>query len=139
MSKKLISTVVLVCFTASCLDAPLPAPQPSPGDTVAVLPSEEPPAVPPTFEGDVSVVASDCLDCLGSLSSVCVDETAECTASLSCNVWLECTENCVLRDGDETCHEVCDDPTHEFFTPQKMKKCSCEVCYAQCLNMCPAQ
>lgn len=108
------------------------------GDSVAVLPSEEPPGVPPTFEGEVSVGASDCLDCLGALAPVCVDEVAECTASLSCGVWLECTEGCVLRDAEEGCYAECDDPTHEFFTPQKMKKCSCEVCYTQCLNMCPA-
>jgi hypothetical protein len=139
MLKKNINLLTAL-FSTACLSPEQPLQQGSTEPAhLAVHSAQEKVEKPATVEGEVSLAAVECLDCVRSLSTVCVEEAAECSASLSCKVWTECTEGCILLDSDPSCYAACDEPTHEFFTPQKMKKCSCEICYAQCLNMCPTQ
>lgn len=128
----------ITVLIASCTDTHSTQPKNKCADTDCLAP-EEPPAgqAQLSSEDQVSIAAEECLWCLGSASEACFDEAQDCIQSFSCQAWKECNETCVTHDLDETCYESCDAPMQEFFTPEKMKSCSCEVCYAQCINMCP--
>ena len=134
-----ISVIMVLVFTAGCIsDTPQSVPQPK-CDDGKCLPPEEPPAEISTEDPAITVAAEECLSCLGMTASACLDEYQDCSMSLGCRAWRECNDSCVITNEENSCYETCDLGVQDFYTPEKLKTCSCEVCYAQCFNMCPPE
>lgn len=141
MFLKTIAFVTATIFLAtSCMEPPPPQshPQDSGCKEKCLPPSEEPPG-PSDEEVALSVAAEACLWCLGAASEACIDENEDCLTSLSCQAWKSCTETCVVTDQQDACYNSCDFPVADSSEPVKVKSCNCDVCYSQCLNMCPQQ
>lgn len=135
---KVISSVVAIAFiTTSCTELTSTATSSSKcSDGKCLPPQEEPPPAPQPAD-EMSIAAEECLWCLGSASEACLDENQDCLSSLACKSWRDCTESCISNNFDENCYNSCDAAADSFFTPSKVKTCNCEICYSQCLNMCP--
>lgn len=137
-SKTISLAIASVFFVTSCIDvAPSPPSNSKCGDDKCLSPQEEPPPASP--DDSTSIAAEECLWCLGAASEACLDENEDCLSSMSCKVWKDCTESCVINDAEEICYNSCDESIQTLFTPSKVKTCNCDVCYAQCFNMCPQQ
>lgn len=139
MFRRTIQVITIISFAASCAAEPSQLTANSKGPCLGekCLPPEEPPADATSDESAFSVAAEECLSCLGVTSTACLDEFEDCSMSLACRSWRDCNSSCVVNDDESVCYEVCDSTAEDFFTPEKLKSCSCEVCYAQCFNMCP--
>lgn len=138
MFLRTIQAFVALTFITSCVSDPTPTSKSACGDSCC-LPSEEPPPALVQDVDAISVAAEECLSCLGVTATACLDEYENCVTSLSCRSWQQCNSECVIKNEDVVCYDVCDDNAQDFYTPEKLKSCSCEVCYAQCFNMCPPE
>ena len=138
-SKTVSLAIASVFFVTSCVDvAPSPSSVDKCADDKCLSPQDEPPPVSQA-DDSMSIAAEECLWCLGAASEACLDENEDCLSSIACKAWKECTESCVVNDSSGICYDSCDASIHTFFTPTKVKTCNCDICYAQCFNMCPEQ
>lgn len=140
MFRRTVQVFTIISFMTSCAADPQPLTSSSsknPCGDSKCLPPEEPPAENST--DPFSAAAEECLSCLNVTSTACLDEFEDCSMSLACRSWKDCNTSCVVSDDESTCYEVCDSVVQDFYTPEKLKSCSCEVCFAQCFNMCPPE
>ena len=139
MFVRAIQVITVISFMASCAtDSQLTTSSKGNCGDGKCLPPEEPPPVSSEFD-EFSVAAEECLSCLDVTSTACLDEFSDCSMSFACRSWQDCNASCVVNDSDSACYDSCNLETQGFFTPEKLKSCSCEVCYAQCFNMCPPE
>lgn len=135
-----ISLFLVTFFVASCaLEQPPTSSKIECDGNKCLVPEEFTPNKDSFDDAALSLLAEECLSCLDMLPSACLDEYSDCVESLSCKAWKDCNDSCVTNDKDYECYEICSSEVQDFFTPNKLKSCSCEICYAQCFNMCPAQ
>ena len=87
----------------------------------------------------VSLATTDCQDCVDSLQISCQIELDECKTSTSCELWLQCTDDCVTFNEGQECYDECF-AAHLQAKPQcfLVNACVCEACVGQCLDMCMA-
>jgi len=130
-----VAITTAVFFVSACTDVPQPHRKNGCADSNCLPAIEEPPGSVSQVD-ESSVSSEECLWCLGAASEACIEENEDCLSSFSCRAWKECTETCAVTSPQESCYHSCDSSVKEFFTPLKMKTCNCDVCYAQCFNMC---
>lgn len=86
-----------------------------------------------------SLAVVDCQDCLEVVEDSCEIQNDECSESASCEMWMQCTQDCIALGEDQECFDDCDVAHSDSHVQcSSMKSCMCDVCIGQCVDMCRA-
>jgi hypothetical protein len=63
---------------------------------------------------------------------MCYSAIQACSGDVDCDMWLDCTGECLQNDYSDTCWDACDKLTPDPTLHQNLQDCVCTPCNTEC-------